>query len=79
MTSGQIIEEIYQKLERFKNSNNSGRRQYLAAAAQLYEIEERMSEILNSEEDFNMKELEEINEKADKILKNLGIAFEHKS
>lgn len=74
MKEQQLLEEIYAKMERFKNASSlCGRRQYLSAAAILHGYDQRLAEIFNSDENIDITELEEIDCHVDHILKNLGI------
>lgn len=71
-----LIKEIYNKMDAFKQSSSCGRRQYLASAKALYDLEVRLEEIENFDGDVADKtELEEINRKASVILQNCGIVY----
>lgn len=69
-----LILEIYDKMDTFKKSSSGGRRQYFASAKALFDLEVRLEEIENFGE-YDHKELEEINRKADVILQNCGIVY----
>lgn len=74
MEKQQLLDEIYRKMEVFKNKSSScGRRQYLSSAAILCEYDKRLSEMFNSDEEIDMAELKEIDRKIDNILQNLGM------
>lgn len=69
-----LIMEIYNKMEAFKNSSSGGRRQYFSSAKALYDMELRLEEIENFGE-MDRHELEEMSRKADVILQNCGIVY----
>lgn len=71
-----LLKEIYSKMDAFKECSSCGRRQYLASAKALYDLELRLEEMENFGDDItNTTELEEINRKAGAILQNCGIVY----
>lgn len=78
MNAQKLIEQIYEKMEMFKRDSSCGRRQYLFAAAKLCEFEKRLSEMTNEGNEFDIEELQSIDESITKILKNLGIKMPQK-
>lgn len=70
----QLLQEIYNNMEVFKNHGAScSIKQYLAAAAKLHEYDTRISEIFNNEEDTDLDELKQMCCNSKQILENLGI------
>lgn len=71
MAEQKLIDRIYQQLDIFqRNAGMYGRRQFFAAAAKLYEIELRLSEIVDSDEPQDIQELVAIFKKVTAIVSN---------
>lgn len=74
LDGNKLLQQFYTKVDKFIHSPTScGRRQYLSSAVTLNQCFKRISEVYNSDDNFGIGELEEMNLIADQILKNVGI------
>lgn len=74
LDDNKLLQQFYTKVDKFIHCPIScGRRQYLSSAVTLNQYFKRISEVYNSDANFEIGELEEMNCIADQILKNTGI------
>lgn len=71
MAEQKLIDKIYRQLDHFQRTAEFyGRREFLAKAAKLYEVEKRLTEIVNADDPHDIKELITIHKKVDSIIRD---------